>query len=40
MAAVQVQGRIMTERKAATRAVVETALGIVARYGEQAMSGS
>jgi methyl-accepting chemotaxis protein len=39
MAAVQVEGRIMTERKAATRAVVETALGIVARYGEQAASG-
>ncbi|MGV8977026.1 MAG: methyl-accepting chemotaxis protein [Cellulomonas sp.] len=39
MAAVQVQGRIMTERKAATRAVVETALGIVARYGEQAAAG-
>ena len=39
MAAVQVEGRIMTERKAATRAVVETALGIVERYGAQATSG-
>ncbi|WP_245700935.1 methyl-accepting chemotaxis protein [Sanguibacter gelidistatuariae] len=31
--------RIMTERQAATRAVVETAAGIVSFYGDQASSG-
>ncbi|MGW6129323.1 methyl-accepting chemotaxis protein [Cellulomonas sp. NPDC055163] len=35
----QAEGRILEERQAATRAVVETAVGVVAAYGERASSG-
>jgi methyl-accepting chemotaxis protein len=35
----QAQGRILDERKAATQAVVETALGVVAGYGAQVTAG-
>ncbi|WP_369069588.1 methyl-accepting chemotaxis protein [Kineococcus terrestris] len=39
LAALQVRDRITTEREAATRAVVETALGVVQHYGELAETG-
>ena len=40
IAAVQIERSIMAERQAATRAVVETALGVVASFGAQAEDGS
>ncbi|WP_432522241.1 methyl-accepting chemotaxis protein [Kineococcus sp. SYSU DK006] len=39
LAALQVRDRIMAEREAATRAVVETALGVVQHYGAEAAAG-
>jgi methyl-accepting chemotaxis protein len=40
LASVQMRSRIMAERQAATRSVVETALGVVTFYGEQEKSGA
>ncbi|GAB2739829.1 methyl-accepting chemotaxis protein [Nocardioides pakistanensis] len=40
VASSQMQSRIMAERQAATRSVVETALGVVTHYGEQAAGGA
>ena len=39
LAGLQVRSRIMAEREAATRAVVETALGVVQHYGAEAEAG-
>ncbi|WP_149204284.1 methyl-accepting chemotaxis protein [Actinotalea subterranea] len=39
LASVQVYGRIMSERQAATRSVVETALGVVTFYGAEQAAG-
>lgn len=40
VAAMQLQSRIMSERQAATRGVVQEALGVVTYYGQQEQSGA
>ncbi|WP_337062544.1 methyl-accepting chemotaxis protein [Kineococcus sp. G2] len=39
LASLQTRDRILAERRAATRAVVQTALGVVERYGAEAAAG-